>query len=185
MPKKDYFPMRPDINPTIYAYEDTNPQYEGLLKVGFTRRTSDIRVKEQYNIKRPGYIVPYRIVLSESAMYPDGTHYFIDDPVHDALERRNIENVDGEWYRCTIDDVKAAIIEVREGRKNTENRTQSFKMRPEQQAAVDKQRLITVLLMQMTPRARLNFYGTLKCALVKPLPHISLLKKWALPACWC
>ena len=39
MPKKDYFPMRPDINPTIYAYEDTNPQYEGLLKVGFTRRT--------------------------------------------------------------------------------------------------------------------------------------------------
>ena len=51
MPKKDYFPMRPDINPTIYAYEDTNPQYEGLLKVGFTRRTSDIRVKEQYNIK--------------------------------------------------------------------------------------------------------------------------------------
>lgn len=138
MPKKDYFPMRPDINPTIYAYEDTNPQYEGLLKVGFTRRTSDIRVKEQYNIKRPSYIVPYRIVLSESAMYPDGTHYFIDDPVHDALERRNIENVDGEWYRCTVGDVKAAIIEVREGRKNTENRTQSFKMRPEQQAAVDK-----------------------------------------------
>ena len=33
---KDFFPPRPASRPTIYAYEDTNPQYAGLLKVGYT-----------------------------------------------------------------------------------------------------------------------------------------------------
>jgi len=33
---KNLFPSRPDSNPSIYAYIDTNPQYKGLLKVGFT-----------------------------------------------------------------------------------------------------------------------------------------------------
>jgi len=28
-----FFPPRPASRPTIYAYEDTNPQYAGLLKV--------------------------------------------------------------------------------------------------------------------------------------------------------
>ena len=33
---KDFFLDRTNINPRIYAYEDTNPQYKGLLKVGYT-----------------------------------------------------------------------------------------------------------------------------------------------------
>ena len=33
---KDFFPPRPEPRPTIYAYEDTNPQYAELLKVGYT-----------------------------------------------------------------------------------------------------------------------------------------------------
>jgi len=33
---KDFFPPRPESRPSIYAYEDTNPQYAGLLKVGYT-----------------------------------------------------------------------------------------------------------------------------------------------------
>ena len=32
----DFFPQRPDAHPMIYAYEDTNPQYQGLLKVDYT-----------------------------------------------------------------------------------------------------------------------------------------------------
>ena len=36
MMSKDFFPPRPESRPTIYAYEDTNPQYAGLLKVGCT-----------------------------------------------------------------------------------------------------------------------------------------------------
>lgn len=38
---KNFFPLRPDAKPTIYAYEDTNPQYKGLLKIGYT--TGDVK----------------------------------------------------------------------------------------------------------------------------------------------
>jgi len=34
MSASEFFPPRPASRPTIYAYEDTNPQYAGLLKVG-------------------------------------------------------------------------------------------------------------------------------------------------------
>jgi len=33
----DFFPPRATSRPTIYAYEDTNPQYANLLKVGYTK----------------------------------------------------------------------------------------------------------------------------------------------------
>lgn len=67
----DFFPQRPATHPMIYAYEDTNPQYKGLLKVGYTTVDVDRRVAQQYPTKRPDGSVPYRIVLRESAMYPD------------------------------------------------------------------------------------------------------------------
>ena len=42
----DFFPQRPDAHPMIYAYEDTNPQYQGLLKVGYTAIDVDKRVAQ-------------------------------------------------------------------------------------------------------------------------------------------
>ena len=44
----------------------------------------------------------------------------------------------GEWFRCTVKDVQAAIIAVRSHSENPENRTQNFKMRPEQEDAVKR-----------------------------------------------
>ena len=41
-----------------------------------------------------------------------------------------------EWYKCTVNDVKAAIVAVRNRTENDENRTLSFPMRPEQAYAV-------------------------------------------------
>lgn len=49
----DFFPQRPNAHPMIYAYEDTNPQYQGLLKVGYTAIDVDKRVAQQYPTKRP------------------------------------------------------------------------------------------------------------------------------------
>ena len=51
---KNLFPPRPDSNPRIYAYMDTNPQYKGLLKVGFTNNDVQKRVAQQYPTARPG-----------------------------------------------------------------------------------------------------------------------------------
>ena len=54
----DFFPQRPNAHPMIYAYEDTNPQYQGLLKVGYTAIDVDKRVAQQYPTKRPDGSVP-------------------------------------------------------------------------------------------------------------------------------
>ena len=134
---QEFFPQRPAAHPMIYAYEDTNPQYKGLLKVGYTTVDVDRRVAQQYPTKRPDGSVPYRIVLRESAMYPDGSS-FDDHDVHRVLERKGVQRVGGEWFRCTVQEVLAAVVAVRSRTDNVENRTQTFSMRPEQAEAVDR-----------------------------------------------
>lgn len=132
----DFFPPRPDTYPAIYAYEDTNPQYKGLLKVGYTAREVQARVAEQYPTRRPGK-APYRIVLDESAMRNDGT-VFDDHEVHRYLRSKGIKNPEGEWFACSEKDVKAAIVAIKIGELNEEYRTLDFRMRPEQEEAVEK-----------------------------------------------
>lgn len=132
----EFFPLRPAANPTIYAYIDSNPAYAGLLKIGYTTGNVEKRVAQQYPTLRPGG-VPYKIVFQESAMYPDGS-IFTDREIHRALRRRGIKNPNGEWFACTVKDLRAAIIAVKEGIANEENRDQNFPMRPEQQEAVEK-----------------------------------------------
>jgi len=133
---KEFFPPRPDARPTIYAYQDTNPQYDGLLKVGYTTKSAQKRVAAQYPIIKPGKL-PYRILLEESAMRNDGT-VLTDRDVHRYLRMIGVKNAAGEWFKCTESQVKAAIVAVKEGTLNEENRTFDFKMRPEQKAAVEK-----------------------------------------------
>ena len=133
---KDFFPPRPASRPAIYAYEDTHPQYAGLLKVGYTTVDARSRVAQQYPTLRPGQ-PPYRIVLEEPAMRSDGT-VFTDRDVHRMLRINGVKNPEGEWFRCQVDQVKAALIAVRTGQLNEENRSLDFKMRPEQERAVEK-----------------------------------------------
>ena len=131
-----FFPPRPASRPTIYAYEDTHPQYAGLLKVGYTTVDAKSRVAQQYPTKKPGAL-PYKIVLKEPAMRSDGT-VFTDHDVHRMLRHNGVQKAAGEWFRCAVADVQAAIIAVRTGQLNEENRTLDFKMRPEQEAAVEE-----------------------------------------------
>ncbi len=137
MADKEFFPQRSESHPMIYAYEDTNPQYRGMLKVGYTEKDVEKRVAQQYPTKRPDGSVPYRIVYAESAMRNDGS-CFTDHDVHRMLRKKKFECVGGEWYKCTVHDVKAAVIAVKTGTINEENRTRNFGMRPEQREAVDK-----------------------------------------------
>ncbi|GHU37692.1 type III restriction endonuclease [Clostridia bacterium] len=134
---KELFPPRPSSHPKIYAYEDSNPEYKGLLKVGFTTKDVEQRVAQQYPVKRPDGKIPYHIVFAESAMYSDGGN-FDDHDVHRALRKRGFPGEGGEWFRCTVSDVKAAYISVRDRVENAENRTRDFIMRPEQEYAVSK-----------------------------------------------
>jgi hypothetical protein len=132
----DFFPPRPESRPTIYAYADTHPEYAGLLKVGYTTVNAQSRVAQQYPTLRPGKL-PYRIVLEEPAMRNAGT-VFTDHDVHRMLRHNGVKNPKGEWFRCSVAQVRSAIIAVRTGQLNEENRSLDFKMRPEQEAAVEE-----------------------------------------------
>ena len=136
MASRDFFPPRPDSQPMIYAYEELNPNYKGLLKVGYTSIDVGHRVAQQYPTVRPGG-QPYKIVFAESAMYSDGST-FTDHEVHRILRKRGIYNHDGEWFECNVRDLKAAYIAVKNRTENEESRTRDFKMRPEQIEAIDK-----------------------------------------------
>ncbi len=137
MANKEFFPPRPAAHPMIYAYREINPQYAGLLKVGYTEKDVERRVAQQYPTKRPDGLLPYEIVLAESAMRHDGT-CFTDHDVHRLLRKKKAAGAGGEWFRCTVDELRAAIAALKTGSINAENRTQTFALRPEQKEAVDK-----------------------------------------------
>ena len=135
----DFFAPRPEVTPTIYAYELIGvASHKGYLKIGYTERDAETRVAEQMHTSA----IPYRIVLTASAMRPDGS-CFSDHDIHAALRKRGYKQLNAgedqnEWYKCDVNAVKAAIISVRDYTANIENRTQSFKMRPEQTVAVQR-----------------------------------------------
>lgn len=140
---ENFFPARTDSLPVIYAYEEPfNPQYKGMLKVGFTTRLIEERMREHYPTLKPGEL-PYKVVFVESAMRSDGTT-FMDHEVHADLEKsgfKRLKDASGkktEWFRCSVSDVRAAWLAVRDGVENKERRTRDFGMRPEQQRAVEK-----------------------------------------------
>ena len=142
MAKKVIFPARPDANPTIYAYSDNNPQYDGMLKIGYTIKSAQERVAEQYPILKPGKI-PYVIHIDEPAIRRDGS-VFTDKDVHRILRQRGfvqLHDKNGkltEWFKCAVSDVMAAITSLRTNENLEIQRTETFAMRPEQAAAVEK-----------------------------------------------
>mgnify|MGYP000958333064 CR=1 FL=1 len=134
MSKKNFFPPRPSSNPVVYAYELIGVStHIGLLKIGFTDRDAQSRIAEQLKTAR----IKYKIVYEESAMRNDGSS-FTDHDVHFYLRKQGIQNPEGEWFRCTIKDIKAAVWAIKSGEQNEENRTLTFAMRPEQENAVNK-----------------------------------------------
>lgn len=132
-----FFPQRPVVTPTIYVYRLIGvATHKGYLKIGYTVRTAKERIEEQVHTSK----VPYEIMLVESAMSADGS-CFTDKDVHKILERRGFVRLNpfdktDEWFKCSVEDVKAAIVALRTGTLNNENRTETFAMRPEQERAV-------------------------------------------------
>ena len=142
MNDENFFPARPETRPMIYAYEEDNPKYAGMLKVGFASTGVEKRVAEQFPVLKPGDKKPYRIVFAESAMYSDGGS-FTDKRVHEKLvamgyEQQYHKGKKTEWFKCSVSAVRAAWIAVCNRVDNVEQRTLDFKMRPEQSAAVEK-----------------------------------------------
>ena len=134
MSKKEFFPPRPLTNPTIYAYELVGvTTHKNLLKIGFTDRNAQQRIKEQLGTAA----IQYKIVFEESAMRRDGSS-FTDHDIHRLLRQWNLENAYGEWYKCSLNDLQRAIHQIKTGERTEESRVLNFGMRPEQEEAVNK-----------------------------------------------
>ena len=134
MAAQDLLRNRVNETPMIYAYEHIGvPAHNGWLKVGYTTRDVEIRVKEQ-NLTGN---IPCRIVLKRPAMRKDGTS-FDDHLVHAILRRSHIRNPKGEWFITDSTTVERAICAAVEGRDTMIERIYDFRMRPEQELAVNK-----------------------------------------------
>jgi hypothetical protein len=131
---EDILAPRPEARPRIYAYSIADAAHKGLLKVGQTTRDVKQRVAEQL---KTAAIKNYRIELDESAECDDGS-IFSDHEVRAALVRKRFENVELEWVRCTVKDVKTVLTELRTGQRLAGTHHETFPMRREQAEAVDK-----------------------------------------------
>jgi hypothetical protein len=169
----DFFPPRPADRPTIYAY--TEAQYKGLLKIGFTARDVRSRVAQQYPTLRPDG-APWKIVLEESAMRADGS-IFHDHDIHRHLRKRGFANPNGEWFACSVEDVKAALIAVRDGVENAENRTLDFTMRPEQVEAVERAQAYFTSAHAENPNKTPHFLWNAKMRFGKTFAAYQLAKR--------
>ncbi len=125
---------KPEARPRIYAYSIADEAHKGLLKVGQTTREVKQRVAEQL---KTANIQNYKVELDELAGHDDGG-IFADHDVRAALVRKGFENTELEWMRCTVKDVKTVLTELRTGQRFTGTHHETFAMRAEQRAAVEK-----------------------------------------------
>jgi hypothetical protein len=171
----DFFAPRPDVKPSIYAYTDSNPQYKGLLKVGYTAVDVQVRVAQQYPTLRPGK-APYEIVFEQSSMRSDGS-FFTDHDVHRYLRKKGVSNPSGEWFRCSVSDVKAAVIALTKREENEDNRSLDFGMRPEQAEAVEKTARYFQSFRSENPEKTPHFLWNAKMRFGKTFAAYQLAKK--------
>lgn len=170
---KNFFPQKPEVNPTIYSYELIGvDSHKGLLKVGYTIRNARERVAEQLKTSRLGY----KIVLEESAIRNDGTN-FTDHEVHQHLKRRSIIREDGEWFKCSVSDVKSAINDIKDRKFSLETRDLNFGMRPEQKAAVKKTAIYFSNYKKENPNKTPHFLWNAKMRFGKTFATYQLAKR--------
>lgn len=93
------------VNPTVYAY--TLPGYapkDGWVKVGYTERDADVRIKEQSHTVG----VAVKKLWEYEARF-NGGGYFTDHDVHDYLVHHGVEREPGtEWFYFGEGDEKRA-----------------------------------------------------------------------------
>ena len=131
---EEILPSKPEARPRIYAYSIADGAHADLLKVGQTTRDVRQRVAEQL---KTAAIKNYSIELDEHAECDDGV-IFTDHEVRAALKKKGFENTELEWVRCTVADVKTVLAEMRTGQRFSGTHHETFAMRDEQAAAVDK-----------------------------------------------
>ena len=120
--------------PKIYAYSDVS--FPGQIKIGYTERDDVMeRIKEQYPISRP--YDTFRLLWFDIALREDGS-CFTDKDIHKYLLKHSVVKTNGEWFKCTLEQVKNAYISVKYKKDIETTRFLDFSMRDEQKEAVEQ-----------------------------------------------
>lgn len=172
-----YFSSRPPVKPQIYAYSLPGvPDHAGYLKIGFTDRDVETRINEQLGTAALAHVTEF----SDSAVRNDGS-CFLDHDIHDALLRWGKKKLDfgsnNEWFKCTVSDVRAAYIAVRDYTANVEMRSEDFSMRPEQYRAVKRTAEYFEEIDRNEPDASPKFLWNCKMRFGKTFASYQLAKK--------
>ncbi|MGB0265811.1 MAG: GIY-YIG nuclease family protein [Candidatus Poseidoniaceae archaeon] len=130
----ELLPEKPDVRPRIYAYSIEDKYHQGLLKVGQTTRDVKKRVAEQL---KTAAIKNYTIRIDETAVREDGK-FISDHEVRRALIKKGFRNPEGEWMRCSKEEILSVINELRSGTLVSGSHHLTFPMRAEQQNAVER-----------------------------------------------
>ena len=131
---EELLPDKSEARLRIYAWSTSEiKKFAGCLKVGQTTQEVNVRIRQSQGVAQ----VPYQLEVDELAESLDGS-IFRDSAVRERLKQKGFENVENEWMRCTAQDVLTAVKELQTGLERSINRTEDFKMRTEQSAAVKK-----------------------------------------------
>ena len=171
--KNQFFPKRPNPNPTIYAYELPKEETrKGLLKIGFTDRDAKTRVAEQ--LKTSG--IAYKIVFESCAVKNNGD-YFTDREIHKILRKKGFKNPDGEWFECRLEDLQIVVNGIKNNQEFATERSLDFAMRPEQKDAVERTSQYFLKSKQENSKKPSHFLWNAKMRFGKTFTTYQLAKK--------
>ncbi|PIW70098.1 MAG: hypothetical protein COW08_03665 [Ignavibacteriales bacterium CG12_big_fil_rev_8_21_14_0_65_30_8] len=118
----------------------------------------------------------FQELLEVSAIRNDGS-VFSDHDVHRYLRKKRIKNPEGEWFKCSLDEVKAAILSIKLGMSVEDNRSLNFKMRPEKEEAVNKTIAYSKSFKKENPKKTPHFLWNAKMRFGKTFATYQLAKK--------
>jgi hypothetical protein len=178
-PIEEILTPRPEGRLRVYAWTPNDPPaaYVGLVKVGQTTREDvNFRIKQSQGQMQQAYTLH----IDVPAEREDGS-LFRDGDVRQRLIDKGFENVvvgaSREWMRCTPDDVRSAVAELREGLRLTGTHHLTFPMRHEQAEAVDKTHRYFLSLWAEDMHAVPRFLWNAKMRFGKTFTAYQLAKK--------
>ena len=121
----------------LYAYRTPEiARHEGWLKIGDTEQGVDKRIRQQTHTAD----VRFELEWKDIAMYRDDCTYFRDHDFHDYLtEYKGIERNDHtEWFHIDGRELRRCFEEFVSRNYQQKGLHYSYKLRKEQQEAVDK-----------------------------------------------
>ncbi|CAJ1494217.1 GIY-YIG nuclease family protein [[Mycobacterium] kokjensenii] len=171
--EQELLPEKPEARLRIYAYSIEDDAHAGLLKIGQT--TLDVKTRIEQQLKTAA-IENYTILLDESADCDDGST-FSDHQVRARLKAKGFANPQLEWMQCTVNDVATVITELRTGQQLTGTHHETFAMRPEQSAAVNKAHAYFQSIWSEDTNAAPRFLWNAKMRFGKTFATYQLAKK--------